>query len=198
MSRKSVHSPIRLINLINKKMKKVIAGIAALAVLFVVASCGGVSEGDLVGKWSVDPSSVEITMGDGIPSEMKKMVKEGQKEMEQEASEDLKAATIEFKEGGKLVISAEGESQEGTWSLDGEDLTIGMEQGGVKGEITVQVEMDGDNMTATLQATEIVKAIKKAMKDEPRAGEMIERMTDGMDMDKMAEGTSISITFNKK
>ncbi len=179
-------------------MKKVIGGLAALAFLFVVASCGGVSESDLVGKWTADPSSVEITLGDDVPSEMKSMVERGEKEMKQEASSDIKATTIEFKEGGKLVVSAEGQEQTGTWSLDGEDLTLGMEAQGMKVELTVQVEMDGDSMTATLQATEILKAIKKATKDQPGADEMIKRMTGDEDLDKLAKGTSISVTFNKK
>ena len=179
-------------------MKKVIGGLAALAFLFVVASCGGVSEDDLVGKWSPDPSSVKIELGDGIPSEMKSRVKRLQADMKQEGSEDIKGATIEFKEGGELVVSAEGQKQVGTWSLDGEDLTIGMDADGMKMEVTVQVEMDGDSMTATLQASEIIKAFKKAAKQTPGADEMIKRMADGGDPDKMAEGTSISVTFNKK
>ncbi|GAB5418568.1 MAG: hypothetical protein Crog4KO_03250 [Crocinitomicaceae bacterium] len=173
-------------------MKKVIGGFAALAFLFVVASCGGASEADLIGKWSVDPSSIDIKLGDGVPSEMKAMVKEGKKEMMAEGSEDMKAATIEFKEGGKLVVGAEGQSQEGTWSLDGDNLTLGMEEGGQKMEVTVQVEMDGDSMTATLTAEEIMKLLKESGMDQ-----MIQAQA-GAELDKMVDGTSISVTFNKK
>ncbi|XOV68186.1 MAG: lipocalin-like domain-containing protein [Fluviicola sp.] len=178
-------------------MKKVISGLAALAILFVVASCGGVSEDELVGKWTVDPSTVSIELGDGIPAETKAQAKKYKADMKSEGAEEMKDVYFEFKEGGKFVISGEGESQEGTWSLDGEDLTIGMDAEGLKVELTLQVEMDGDNMTATLQGTEIVKAIKKLIKQEPRAEEMIGRMV-GDDMDKAAKGTSISVTFNKK
>lgn len=173
-------------------MKKVIGGFAALAFLFVVASCGGASESDLIGKWSIDPSSVKIELGDGVPADMKKMVESGQKEMMAEGSEDMKAVSIEFKEGGKLVVGAEGQSEEGTWSLDGDNLTLGMEQGGIKGEITVQVEMDGDSMTATLTAEEIMKLIKDQGMEE-----MVKAQA-GTELKKMVDGTSISVTFNKK
>lgn len=175
-------------------MKKILGGIAALAILFVVASCGGVSEDELIGKWSADPSSVDIKLGDGVPSEYKSMVKSYQADMKSEGAEEIKAATIEFKEGGTLVVSAEGQEQKGTWSLDGDDLTLGMEEGGQKLEMTVQVEMDGDNMTATLEASEVLKSLKKT----PGADQMIKGLANGNDIDKMAEGTSISVTFNKK
>lgn len=174
-------------------MKKVIGGFAALAFLFVVASCGGVSEKDLVGKWSVDPTSIDIKLGDGVPAEMKTMVEQGQKEMVSEGSEDMKAATIEFKEGGKLVIGAEGESQEGTWSLDGSDLTIGMEERGQKVEVTLQVEMNGDEMTATLTAEEILNVLKDQGMDQN-----VEQMAGGKKLDEMVDGTSLSVTFKKK
>jgi len=173
-------------------MKKVIGGIAALAILFVVASCGGASESDLVGKWSVDPASVNIELGDGVPAEMKAMVESAEKEMKSEGAKEVEATTIEFKEGGKLVISAEGDEQEGTWSLDGDNLTLGMEEGGQKLDITVEVEMSGDSMTATLTAESIMKALKDSGMDQ-----MIKAQT-GTELDKMVEGTSISVTFNKK
>ncbi|MCR9173248.1 MAG: DUF4923 family protein [bacterium] len=178
-------------------MKKVIGGFAALAFLFVVASCGGVSESDLVGKWSVDPSSVELELGDGVPAEMKSMAKSYKKDMQQEGADEVKAMTIEFKEGGKLEVGAEGQTQEGTWSLDGENLTIGMEAEGMRVDVTLQVEMDGDNMKATLQASEILKSLKKALKAQGQE-DMIKQMAGGGDVDKMAEGTSISFTLNKK
>ena len=173
-------------------MKKVIGGFAALAILFVVASCGGASEADLIGKWSADPASVKVELGDGVPAEMKEMVASAEKEMKEEGAEDVKAATIEFKEGGKLVVSAEGDSEEGTWSLDGDNLTLGMEDGGQKFEITVQVEMNGDSMTATLTAEEIMNTLKSSGMDQ-----MIKAQV-GDELDKMIDGTSISVTFNKK
>lgn len=173
-------------------MKKLIGGFAALAFLFVVASCGGASEADLIGKWSIDPASVSIELGDGVPAEMKGMVEGAEKEMKSEGAEDMKAATIEFKEGGKLVVGADGDTEEGTWALDGDNLTLGMEQGGQKVEVTVQVEMDGDAMTATLTAEEILNVIKKqGMEDQIKA-------MAGTELDKMIDGTSISVTFKKK
>lgn len=173
-------------------MKKVIGGFAALAFLFVVASCGGASEKDLIGKWSVDASSLDIQLGDGVPADMKEMVKSGQKEMLEEGSEDMEAATIEFKEGGVLTVGAEGESENGTWKLDGNTLTLGMEQGGQKVEVDLEVEMSGDKMTATLTAEEVLNVIKEqGMADQVKA-------MAGTELEKMVDGTSISISFNKK
>lgn len=173
-------------------MKKVIGGFAALAFLFVVASCGGVSEKDIVGKWSVDASSIDIKLGDGVPAEMKEMVNKGKKEMMEEGKSDMEAATIEFKEGGKLVVGAEGESQEGTWELDGDQLILGMEERGKKASIKLGVEMDGDNMTLTLTAEEVMNLLKEQGMDK-----MVEAQA-GEKLDKMVEGTSVSVTLKKK
>lgn len=179
-------------------MRRIIGGLAAMAVLFVVASCGGVSEGELVGKWSPDPSSLKLELGKDVPAEMKAMATMVEAQAGSDEAAEIGDATLEFKEGGKLVLSAEGESQNGTWSLDGENLTLGMEQDGLKVELTVQVEMDGDKMTATLQATEILKAIKKVAKQQPGAEDMIKSMTGNTDLEKAAKGTSMSISFKKK
>lgn len=173
-------------------MKKLIGGFAALAFLLVIASCGGASEAELIGKWSMDPASLKIELGDGVPAEMKGMVEGAEKEMKSGAAEEMKAATIEFKDGGKLVVGADGETEEGTWSLDGDNLTLGMEQGGDKVEVTLQVEMSGDSMTATLTAEEILSIIKdQGMEEQVKA-------MAGKELDKMIDGTSISVTFNKK
>lgn len=170
-------------------MKKVIGGVAALAFLFVVASCGGVSEKDIVGKWSIDASSIDLKLGDGVPSEIKEMVNSGKKEMMADKDE-MESAVIEFKEGGKF--SVEGENEGGTWELDGDQLILGMEQGGKKASLKFTVEMDGDDMKLTLTAKELMNTLKDTGMDQMLASQA------GGDLDKMVEGTSLSFNMKKK
>lgn len=171
-------------------MKKVIGGLAALAFLFVVASCGSVSEDDVVGKWSIDASSIDITLGDGVPADIKKMVEQGKKEMMEEGKSDMESAVIEFKKGGKF--SVQGESEEGTWKLDGDQLILGMEQRGKKVSVKFDVEMDGDDMKLTLTAEEVMNVLKEQGLDKMLAAQA------GGDLDKMVEGTSLSFNLKKK
>ena len=175
-------------------MKKVIGGIAALAFLLTLGSCGGPSEADMVGEWKIDSSSIDVKLGEGVPTEVKAMVQAGKADMLQEGSKEMEAASIKFEKGGKLIASAEGEEQEGKWKLDGDKLVVSMEEGGKEVSIAFNVdEVDGSKMTLTLTAEELLNTMKK---QEPRAVDQIKAMT-GTDVEKMIEGTSLTFSLKK-
>lgn len=178
-------------------MKKIIGGFAALAFLLVLGSCGGASEADMIGKWKMDAGSIDIKLGDGVPSEMKAMVESGKKEMMSEGKEDIEAATIEFKKGGEFTVSMEGDSEKGKWKLDGDKVILSMKPEGAKKEVSIALiveEVSGDAMTLTLTAEELMNTMKK---QDPNSVKMIESMSGQSDIEKMVEGTQVSFTMKK-
>lgn len=175
-------------------MKKIISGAVVLAALFIFASCGGGAETTLIGAWKIDPASLDVELGEGFPAEMKSMVEEGKKEMKEEGSSDMDKITIEFKEGGKFVMSAEGESDniEGTWSVDGDKLKIEAEIEGKKGTVSLNLdEVASDKVSLSLNAEDLLAEIKKQM---PEALEEVPPM---FDIDAMAKGTKFMVSLKK-
>lgn len=179
-------------------MKKLTGSLAVFSLLFLIASCGGVSEDELIGKWTMDPTSVDIELGDGISMEKRATISFYQAALMSRNEEDFSMGSIEFKKGGKVVVSDGQMEQKGSWTLNGGDLTIGMNISGLKVDMTLQVEKDGEDLIATLQATELIRSIKKVMKQDEEAKEMVDGLTGDDDLDQMADGTSISVKFKKK
>ncbi len=178
-------------------MKKIIGGFAALAFLLVLGSCGGASEADMIGKWKMDAGSIDLKLGDGVPAEMKAMVEFGKKEMMSEGKEDIEGATVEFKKGGVFTVSMDGQSEDGKWKLDGDNVVLTMKPEGAKKEVSISLiveEVSGDAMTLTLTAEELVNTIKK---QDPNAMKMIESMSGQSDIEKMIDGTQVSFTMKK-
>jgi hypothetical protein len=175
-------------------MKKVIGGLAALAFLFVVASCGS-AEKDMIGKWKMDASAIDVKLGDGFPAEMKSEVNEGIKEMKSEGASELDAVTFDFQEGGKLVISADGEEQEMNWEVDGDHLIVSGEVEGQSGKIKLMIEdVSSDKMSVSLTAEELIAQVKEQM---PELMEMAKGQTGGQDVEKMMKGSKLTIGFKK-
>lgn len=175
-------------------MKRIIGGFAALAFLLVLASCGG-KEADVVGKWKIDVSSIDVTLGDGIPAEMKSMMNGNMSEMKSaDAQKEADQTTFDFQEGGKLVISKKGDDEklEGKWSIDGDYMIIEGEIEGMKGKLKLMLdEVSGDKMTVSLTGEEILAQLKAQQPG------MVEMMKGQGDLDKMAKGTKVSVSFKK-
>lgn len=176
-------------------MKKIISGFAALAFLLVLASCGGASEADVVGKWKIDVSSIDIKLGDAVPAPMKSELNEGMSEMKSDrAQKEADEMTFDFQEGGKLVISKKGEDEkvDAKWSIDGDYMVIEGEVDGMKGKLKLMIdEVSGDKMTVSLTGEEILAQMKAQQPG------MVEMMKGQGDLDKMAEGTKVSVSFKK-
>lgn len=178
-------------------MKRILGGVFALS-LFVLASCGGTSEADIIGKWKVDASSIDIKLGDGVPAPIKSEVDEAMKDMKsEEGAKEVNNITLDFQEGGKLIVSGEGkeEKEEFKWSIDGDFLVIEGDMQGKKGKIKFNIdEVSGDKMTISLTGEDILAQIKE------QAPEMIEgmkMMAGGTDIEKMAAGSKITVSLKK-
>lgn len=175
-------------------MKNVFKTLAVALTALVLVSCGGASSADLVGTWKADPSSLDLVLGDGIPSEFKTMIEEGKKEAMSEATHEAEGMLIEFTEDGKIVLSKDGEKAPFTldYSVSGDKLSI---KGDIEGEkidyyVTLS-ETSADKFTVSITAEEILAQVKEQMP------EAMNEIPGEFDVDAMAKGTSVSFSFKK-
>jgi len=175
------------------KMKNVFKTLAVALTALVLVSCGGADSADLVGAWKADPSSLDLTLGDGLAA-FKGAIEEQKSQMLSEASEESESITFEFKEGGKLVLSHEDEDETFSfdWSLEGDKLIIEGEVEEQKGKMTLTVEsVSADKLTLALTAEDLLAQVKEQM---PEAMSMV---PGEFDIDAMAKGTSMSMSFKR-
>lgn len=177
-------------------MKKLVSGVAALAFLLVLGSCGGSTESNIIGKWKVDVSSVDVQLGDAVPDMIKNELGEGMEKMKSpEAQKEADKMTFDFQEGGKLVLSNGEEKKEAKWSIDGDYLVIEGDMDGQKGKLKLKIdEASGDKLTLSLTGEEIVAQVKEQF---PQYIEMMKQMPNGGDAEKMAKGTKLSVSMKK-
>ena len=174
-------------------MKKVFKTLAVALTALVLVSCGGTEQtsADLIGSWKAAPSSLNLTLGDGLAA-FKGMIEEGKSQMLSEVSGESDKVTFDFKEDGKLVVSAEGKDETFNWSLAGDKLTLEGELEGQKGKIELTVEsVSADKLTLALTAEDLLAQIKEQMP------EAMNEVPGEFDVDAMAKGTSMSMSFNK-
>ena len=176
-------------------MKNAFKTLAVALTALTLVSCGGTeaTSADLVGSWKADPSSLDLTLGDGLAA-FKGMIEEEKSKMISEASREADQISFEFKEGGKLLISKVGEDETYTinWSMDGGKLTIDGEVEGEKGKIVLTVaSISADKLTVTLTAEDLLAQIKEEMP------EAMNQVPGEFDVDAMAKGTSVSMSFKK-
>lgn len=165
--------------------------IISIAALLIV-SCGGSGSG-LVGKWHVDLSSLDLVLGEGVPAPMKAMV-EGQKDgLVKQGEEQSDDVTIEFTEAGKVILSKVGEekTEEMDYTFDGSKLNLSGDMEGEKVNVDLNIsEVSGDKFTVSMTAEEILAQVKEKYPDALRG-------TEGMNIEEMAKGSSMSISFKK-
>ena len=78
------------------------------------------------------------------------------------------------------------------WSMDGGKLTIDGEVEGEKGKIVLTVaSISADKLTVTLTAEDLLAQIKEEMP------EAMNQVPGEFDVDAMAKGTSVSMSFKK-
>ena len=174
-------------------MKNVFKTLLVALTALVLVSCGGteMTSIDLAGSWKADPSSLDLTLGDGLAA-FKGMIEEGKEEMLSEISGESDKVTFDFKEDGKLVVSAEGKDETFNWSLAGDKLTLEGELEGQKGKIELTVEsVSAEKLTLALTAEDLIAQIKEQMP------EAMNQVPGEFDVDAMAKGTSMSMSFNK-
>ena len=57
-------------------MKTLLKTLTIGLTVLVLASCGGSSAKDFVGTWKADASSLNLTLGDDVPAEIKLMIED--------------------------------------------------------------------------------------------------------------------------
>ena len=176
-------------------MKNVFKTLAVALTALVLVSCGGAEEtANLTGSWKADPSSMDLTLGDGIPAEFKTMIEEGKKEVMSEATHEVEGMLIEFTEDGKIVLSKDGEEAPFTlnYTIEGDKLSIKGEVEGEKLDYHVTLsEASADKFTVTLTAEDLLAQIKEQMP------EAMNEVPGEFDFAAMAKGTSMSMSFKK-
>jgi len=174
------------------KLKKSIPALAASSLLLLLFSCGGVTEEDMLGEWSLDVTSIDVDFGDNLSAQDKLTYMASKAALQSSSeSQELEAMTFKFRKGGKLLIGNEEYSFDGKWKLKDENVTLYMEIMGVPIEITAQVELDGDILTATITGEEIIRRMKNS-KDDLKEWIGIEN-----DYNKF-KGTKFSVSFTRK
>lgn len=174
------------------KVKKTIAAVAALSLLLVISGCGGVSEKDLFGDWSIDVSSIDIEFGDNASSEEQLALMIVKANFESSSkSKELESMSFTFEKGGKLSIGTDDYSFDGKWKLRDENLTVSVEFLDTPLEITTQIEMDGHLMTAAITGEEIIRRIRSTKED------IKDFMGLDSDYDKY-KGLTFSVNFARK
>lgn len=175
-------------------MKKII-GVFALGIsLFILASCGGNPEKEVVGAWKVDPNSIDLVLGEEFPEDLRGMVEGGKDEMKLEEAENFEKLTIEFKDGGKFIMSMEGESEtiEGTWKIEDDKLRIDAEVEGEKGSVALNMdEISGDKLALSLSAEDLLSEVRTQMP------EVLDEVPSMFDVEAMAKGTKFLVTLKK-
>jgi hypothetical protein len=174
-------------------MKSVFKTLAVALTALLLVSCGGADSAELVGAWKADPSSLDLTLGDGLAA-FKGAIEQEKNQMLSEASEESETITFDLKEDGKLVLFKEGEDETISfdWSLKGDKLIIEGEIEDQKGKITLNVQsVSADKLTLGLTAEDLLAQIKEQM---PEAMSMV---PGEFDVDAMAKGTSMSMSFKR-
>ena len=118
MCRKSIVNP----NLNTmKKILKVLVLFVAVASMATMTSCKKDNAAQIVGKWQFEQAAVSVSVDD---PELQQMINEYISWMESELNSENRDLTIEFKSDKTCVSSSEGYSEIGTWSIDGDKITI--------------------------------------------------------------------------
>lgn len=176
-------------------MKSVFKLFTIVLITVLLASCGGGSgsTAGLVGKWHADLSSLDLVLGDGIPAPMKAGIeaqKDGLLKQGEAQSDDV---TIEFTEDGKMILSKEGEEkkEELNYAFDGNKLSLTGDMDGEKVDFDLNIsEVSASKFTISMTAEEILAQVKAKYP-------ALLNAAGGMDIDAMAKGSSMAISFKK-
>ena len=164
------------------------------AVVLLTASCGSNAKENVVGTWHVDLSSVDISLGDAVPAEMKAGLEEGKKEMQSaEAQKEADEVSINFNADGTLVAEKAGDDDklEAKWSVEGDKLKISGEAEGQAFDVALDIEeSSADKLTLGLTGEYILAEVKK------QAPQVL-AMAGGMDLEAMVKGSGIKFSLKK-
>ncbi len=175
-------------------MKRVIISSVFIAIVMLLTSCGGAAS--IEGTWKVDPSSLDLVLGDGFPEEMKQSVEAAKAEAKSDkASNEMDKITLELNEGGVAMLKhadhAE-DTQEFKWEQKGDVLNLNGEIDGEKFNANLDImSASADEVTIGLTGESLLEQVKK---ERP---EMMEQIPPMFDVEKMVKGAKVSIKMKK-
>lgn len=174
-------------------MKKIMISSVLVALVMFMSSCGSSS---IQGTWKVDPSSLDLVLGEGFPEEFKEGVEEAKKEATSEKSKsEADKITLELLEGGiaklKHVDHAD-DTQEFNWKQDGSVLNLNGEIDGEKFNVNLDViASSADEVTVGFTGESLLEQVKA---ERP---EMMEQIPPMFDVEKLVKGAKVSIKMKK-
>ncbi len=104
-----------------KKILNVLVLFVAIASMATMTSCKKDNAAQIVGKWQFEKATVSVSVDD---PELQATIDEYVNWMEMELNEENGNLTIEFKSDKTCIATSEGLSETGTWSIDGNKLTM--------------------------------------------------------------------------
>lgn len=174
-------------------MKRIIISAVLISIALFLNSCGGAS---LEGTWKVDPTSLDLVLGEGFPEEMKQGVEDAKKEATSaDAKEEADKVTLELLADGKALlkhVDHADETQEFNWKQSGKVLNLNGEIDGEKFNINLDIISSSANeVTIGFTGESLLEQVKAERPD------LIEQVPAMIDLDKMVKGAKVSIKMNK-
>ena len=187
-------------------MKKFFVSLTVPAIAILMASCSKPQD-NFIGKWNPDVSSLEVTLGEGIPEKFKSQAETSLAEMKKDSEEMQKKAdefSIEFKEDGTGSASEDGEAKDFKWALEGDNLLLTTsdekihEGEDISFKLAVK-ENTADKIVVELTAESLWAQLKEQAKEDEftQLEQMASGFLDGKTIDEVIKGNSFSIALKK-
>ena len=173
-------------------MKKIIGGMAILLSLFILGGCTGTPKEEIVGTWKINTRSIDITLGEAFPTDLRIMVKGYRFMLFTQQSEANKISFV-FKKGGKFIVEAYGDKVNGRWSIKGNNLKLSTTVDGHKAQILLHIdEVESDKFTVSLTAKMVLDQLKSLLPESMQAALSNREITD------LLKGTNIKASFKRQ
>ncbi len=173
-------------------MKNIITVLLIATTLFM-SSCKGES---IEGTWKVDPTTIDLVLGEGFPTFMKAGVNEAMKEAKSDESKsESEKITLNLMPNGEAILSHEDNIEDNikfTWEQKGELLHFKGEHEDEKFDITLDIlETSKSELKIGFKGESILKQIRetnpKLLKDVPGV----------LNLDELVKGGSVSVIVKR-
>lgn len=175
-------------------MKNFIISSVLIALVMLMSSCGSSS---IEGSWKIDPSSLDLVVGDGFPSEYKSYIEEAKNNSSNpEVIEEADKVTLQLLANGVAKIndlSHPEDSVSFNWKQTGDILNLNGEIEGEKFNVNLNLfSTSADELTIGLTGESMLEQVKT---ERPELLEF--PMVQMLDLDKIVKGSKFSIKMKK-
>lgn len=173
-------------------MKNIIT-VLLVASTLLITSCKGEN---IEGKWKVDPSTIDLVLGEGFPDFMKAGVNEAMKEAKSDENKsESEKITLNLMPNGKAILSHEDAPEddiEFTWEQKGKSLHLKGKHEEEKFDITLDIlETSKSEVKVGFKGESILKQIRttnpELLKDVPAV----------FNLDELVKGGSVSVLIKR-